>query len=146
LLTAISDEVRQFSSHEQYDDITLIVAKWQSRGRIDCIAVTLNKGEPRVEVPVASPSIPADGAKKGQAVASRRVVEQHIRLENDHDLEGVLRTFGDSARYDDEAWGEHYKGGNEVRLFYEQLLKALPTWKSRYSAAMSQTTPFSLKS
>jgi serine phosphatase RsbU (regulator of sigma subunit)/predicted enzyme related to lactoylglutathione lyase len=27
LLTAISDEVRQFSSHEQYDDITLIVAK-----------------------------------------------------------------------------------------------------------------------
>jgi serine phosphatase RsbU (regulator of sigma subunit) len=27
LLTAISDEVRRFGSHEQYDDITLIVAK-----------------------------------------------------------------------------------------------------------------------
>ena len=54
------------------------------------------------------------------------IVEQHIRLENEHDLEGVLRTFGDTARYDDEPWGEHYKGRNGVRLFYEQLMKALP--------------------
>ncbi len=52
------------------------------------------------------------------------LVEQHVRLENAHDLEGVLHTFGDSARYDDEAWGEHYTGG--VRQFYEQLMKALP--------------------
>ena len=54
------------------------------------------------------------------------IVEQHIRLENEHDLEGVLRTFGDSARYDDEPWGEHYEGRNGVRQFYEQLMKALP--------------------
>jgi len=53
-------------------------------------------------------------------------VEQHIRLENEHDLEGVLRTFGDAARYDDEAWGEHYEGRDGVRRFYEQLMKALP--------------------
>jgi len=26
------------------------------------------------------------------------IVEQHIRLENEHDLEGVLRTFGDTPR------------------------------------------------
>ena len=54
------------------------------------------------------------------------IVEQHVRLENEHDLEGVLRTFGESAQYDDEAWGEHYEGGNGVRLFYEQLMRALP--------------------
>jgi steroid delta-isomerase-like uncharacterized protein len=54
-----------------------------------------------------------------------QIVEQHVRLENAHDLEGVLHTFGDTARYDDEAWGEHYKGANGVRLFYEQLMKAL---------------------
>lgn len=54
------------------------------------------------------------------------IVEQHIRLENEHDLEGVLLTFGDTARYDDEPWDEHYKGRNGVRLFYEQLMKALP--------------------
>ena len=54
------------------------------------------------------------------------VVEQHIRLENEHDLEGVLRTFGDTARYDDEPWGEHYEGRTGVHQFYEQLMKALP--------------------
>ena len=54
------------------------------------------------------------------------MVEQHIRLENEHDLEGILRTFGDTARYDDEPWGGHYEGRNGVRLFYEQLMKALP--------------------
>jgi steroid delta-isomerase-like uncharacterized protein len=54
------------------------------------------------------------------------IVEQHIRLENEHDLEGVLRTFGESASYDNEPWGEHYTGRDGVRLFYEQLMKALP--------------------
>jgi steroid delta-isomerase-like uncharacterized protein len=54
------------------------------------------------------------------------IVEKHIRLENNHDLEGVLRTFGDLAGYDDEAWGEHFEGRPGVRQFYEQLLKALP--------------------
>ena len=70
---------------------------------------------------MASASIPNDRRSAGIAV-----VEQHIRLENEHDLEGVLRTFGDTARYDDEPWGEHYEGRNGVRLFYEQLMKALP--------------------
>jgi steroid delta-isomerase-like uncharacterized protein len=72
-------------------------------------------------VNVASASIPKD-----RSLARIAVVEQHIRLENEHDLEGVLRTFGDTARYDDEPWGEHYNGRNGVRLFYEQLMKALP--------------------
>jgi steroid delta-isomerase-like uncharacterized protein len=54
------------------------------------------------------------------------IVEQHIRFENDHDLEGVLRTFGETARYDDEPWGEHYAGQDGVRQFYEQLMRALP--------------------
>src|ERR1700685_2119329 len=70
---------------------------------------------------VASVSIPKD-----RWSARIALVEHHIRLENEHDLEGVLRTFGDTARYDDEAWGEHYKGGNGVRRFYEQLIGALP--------------------
>jgi steroid delta-isomerase-like uncharacterized protein len=54
------------------------------------------------------------------------LVEQHVRLENAHDLDGVLGTFGDSAHYDDEAWGEHYEGTSGVREFYAQLMKALP--------------------
>jgi steroid delta-isomerase-like uncharacterized protein len=54
------------------------------------------------------------------------LVEQHIRLENAHDLEGVLCTFGNTARYEDEAWGEKYQGRDGVRGFYEQLMGALP--------------------
>jgi steroid delta-isomerase-like uncharacterized protein len=76
-------------------------------------------------VNVASASIPKD-SPKDRVSARIAVVEQHIRLENEHDLEGVLRTFGDSARYDDEPWGEHYKGRDGVRAFYEQLMQALP--------------------
>jgi steroid delta-isomerase-like uncharacterized protein len=73
------------------------------------------------EVSVANTPIPKD--RQSARIA---IVEQHIRLENEHDLEGVLRTFGDTARYDDEPWDEHYKGRNGVRRFYEQLMKALP--------------------
>jgi steroid delta-isomerase-like uncharacterized protein len=54
------------------------------------------------------------------------LVERHIRFENAHDLEGVLGTFGNAARYDDEAWDEHYEGRNGFRAFYEQTLKAMP--------------------
>jgi steroid delta-isomerase-like uncharacterized protein len=54
------------------------------------------------------------------------IVEQHIRLENEHNLEGVLSTFGQSARYDDEPWGEHYTGRDGVHQFYDQLMRALP--------------------
>jgi steroid delta-isomerase-like uncharacterized protein len=63
---------------------------------------------------------------KDRLSARIAIVERHIRLENEHDLEGVLGTFGDTARYDDEPWDEHYRGHEGVRLFYEQLLRALP--------------------
>jgi steroid delta-isomerase-like uncharacterized protein len=54
------------------------------------------------------------------------IVEQHVRLENQHDLAGVLGTFGEGARYDDEPWNEHYTGQRGVGQFYTQLMKALP--------------------
>ena len=63
---------------------------------------------------------------KDRLSARIALVEQHVRLENAHDLDGVLGTFGDAAHYDDEAWGEHYSGLNGVREFYSQLMKALP--------------------
>jgi len=63
---------------------------------------------------------------KDRRSARIAIVEQHIGFENDHDLEGVLGTFGETPRYDDEPWGEHYSGRDRVRQFYEQLMKALP--------------------
>jgi len=65
-------------------------------------------------------------APDGKQSARIAIVEQHIRLENQHDLEGVLSTFGDAARYDDEPWDEHYDGRDGVREFYDQLMTALP--------------------
>ena len=70
---------------------------------------------------MATAMIPND--KRTARVA---MVEQHVRFENAHDLDGVLGTFGNTARYDDEAWGEHYSGAVGVRDFYTQLMTALP--------------------
>jgi steroid delta-isomerase-like uncharacterized protein len=70
---------------------------------------------------MASAPIPKDRVSTRVAL-----VEEHIRLENAHDLEGVVRTFGDTARYDDEAWGEHHNGRDGVRDFYQQLMNAMP--------------------
>jgi steroid delta-isomerase-like uncharacterized protein len=66
-------------------------------------------------------------ALSSERMAARlRLVEEHVRLENAHDLEGIMATFGAGARYDDEPWDLHYAGRGEVRSFYEGLLQALP--------------------
>ena len=54
------------------------------------------------------------------------IVEEHVRLENEHNLDGIIETFGDTARYDDESWNEHYEGREQVRQFYRELMAALP--------------------
>jgi steroid delta-isomerase-like uncharacterized protein len=63
---------------------------------------------------------------QGRTSARIALVEEHIRLENEHNLEAVLDTFGDTPHYDDEAWREHYDGRDGVRQFYEQLMQAMP--------------------
>jgi steroid delta-isomerase-like uncharacterized protein len=66
-------------------------------------------------------------AVNGEASSEKiRMVHDHIRFENAHDLAGVMKTFGSSARYDDEPWDEHHMGQEGVRSFYEQLLRAVP--------------------
>jgi len=54
------------------------------------------------------------------------IVEEHIRLENQHDLEGIMATFGAAARYDDEPWNGRYVGRDAVRTYYDDLLRAMP--------------------
>jgi steroid delta-isomerase-like uncharacterized protein len=77
--------------------------------------------------PILKGSDPEDLGQRAARMAKKiAIVERHIGLENQHDLAGVLDTFGDAARYDDEPWGEHYDRRDGVRQFYEQLMKALP--------------------
>ena len=54
------------------------------------------------------------------------IVDEHIRCENRHDLDAVMATFGSDARYDDEPWRDHRIGGEAVRSYYTELLRALP--------------------
>lgn len=70
---------------------------------------------------MAATSIPSD--RKSARLA---LVHEHVRLENEHHLEGVLSTFGKNANYEDEAWGDRYAGRDGVRWYYEQLIAALP--------------------
>ena len=60
------------------------------------------------------------------AAARLALVREHVSYENSHDLEAIIRTFGDSARYDDEPAGEHHSGTNAVRTYYTQLLESVP--------------------
>jgi steroid delta-isomerase-like uncharacterized protein len=58
--------------------------------------------------------------------ARLKLVDEHVRLENHHDLDGIMGTFGATARYDDEPANLHYVGREGVRTFYEGLLRAVP--------------------
>jgi steroid delta-isomerase-like uncharacterized protein len=61
------------------------------------------------------------------AFASRlAIVEEHIRCENRHDLEGIMATFGAAARYDEEPWNDHHVGRAAVEGYYRTLLRAMP--------------------
>jgi steroid delta-isomerase-like uncharacterized protein len=58
--------------------------------------------------------------------ARKAIVEEHISCENRHDLDAVMATFGNGARYDDEPWADHRTGLDGVRSYYTELLSALP--------------------
>jgi len=53
-------------------------------------------------------------------------VEEHVRHENRHDLDGVLSTFGDDAVCEDGPWGERHHGLGAVREYYASLFRATP--------------------
>lgn len=58
-----------------------------------------------------------------RTAARLALVKEHVRCENEHDLEGILATFGDRAGYEDRGWQEDYAGRDGVRSYYEQLLE-----------------------
>jgi steroid delta-isomerase-like uncharacterized protein len=66
-----------------------------------------------------------------EARTARRLqqVEEHVRLENAHDLDGLMSTFGASGFYDDEPWSEHHEGLDAVRGYYGDLLRAAPDFQ-----------------
>ena len=55
-----------------------------------------------------------------------QLVEDHVQAENAHDLDRIMTTLGEKARYEDQPWDEHYDGPGGVRAYYAGLLGALP--------------------
>jgi steroid delta-isomerase-like uncharacterized protein len=73
---------------------------------------------------------------RSQLAARLRLVDDHFRYENAHDLDGILAAFG--AAPDLTLNGEAHGGRDTVRAFYEGLLRAFPDLqievKKRYVA------------
>jgi steroid delta-isomerase-like uncharacterized protein len=61
-----------------------------------------------------------------EQMARLRIVEEHVRCENEHDLPGIMATFSDEAKYDDAPWADHRLGRGAVEEYYRDLLAALP--------------------
>jgi steroid delta-isomerase-like uncharacterized protein len=61
-----------------------------------------------------------------RAEARWALVQEHIACENRHDLEGVMATFGSSARFEDEPWNDRRLDRDAVRAYYRETLGALP--------------------
>ena len=47
------------------------------------------------------------------------LVEEHVRRENQHDLDRIMETFGEHAWYDVEPLDEQHDGRDGVRTYYE---------------------------
>jgi steroid delta-isomerase-like uncharacterized protein len=65
-------------------------------------------------------------AQQNKRAVRVEVVKQHVRMENEHNLDGVLATFGTRAHYEDSPWNEHHEGRDGVRNLYAQLMQVLP--------------------
>ena len=68
----------------------------------------------------------AHGPQNEQVAARLRIVEEHVRLENEHNLAGIMATFADEAKYDDVPWAEQRLGRDAVEQYYRDLLAAFP--------------------
>jgi steroid delta-isomerase-like uncharacterized protein len=55
-----------------------------------------------------------------------RVVEDHIRLEAGHDLDGVVATFGDNPEWHNKPSGDVLHGHDSIREFYGSLFAGFP--------------------
>jgi len=128
----LSDSVRVFRWDGVVGSVSVDIMAWaliyldRYKELTIIVPVGLAPASHRVPLTPAGVAMSTSSILNDQRSARIAIVEQHLRFENQHDLEGVLGTFGESARYDDESWGEHYEGRDGVRLFYEQLMKALP--------------------
>lgn len=52
-----------------------------------------------------------------QIEARLKIVDEHLRAENDHDVDGIMRTFGENATF--VLNSDTISGQDDIRAFYE---------------------------
>ena len=55
-----------------------------------------------------------------------KLVDDHVLAEVEHDIERIMRTWGESPSFDDVAWDEQSYGRDAVREHYDELLMSFP--------------------
>jgi steroid delta-isomerase-like uncharacterized protein len=58
--------------------------------------------------------------------ARLRLVEEHVQAEIEHDLDAIMRTWGEAPWFDDVAWEEQSHGRDAIREHYRELLECFP--------------------
>jgi steroid delta-isomerase-like uncharacterized protein len=73
-------------------------------------------------------SLATTNQRPGAKTAEERMqlVEEHVQAEVDHDLDAIMRTWGESPWFDDVAWEEQSYGRDHIRGHYDELLKSFP--------------------
>ena len=61
--------------------------------------------------------------------ARLRLVEEHIRLECAHELDGLMETFGMDPEWHNQAGGEVLHGQEAIRSFYNDLFRGFPDFQ-----------------
>lgn len=61
-----------------------------------------------------------EGARRSAAV------DEHVRRENLHDINGIVEMYGDDADFHDAAWNIHHIGRDAIFSYYEELIRGLP--------------------
>ena len=64
--------------------------------------------------------------EKSRIDARVAAVDEHVRQENRHDLDGLLSTFGANGLFEDGPWSERHDGIQAVREYYAGLFRAAP--------------------
>jgi len=58
-----------------------------------------------------------------------QVVQEHLRLESLHDLDGLMQLFSPSALHFDAAAGEQRTEPSAIRTYHEELFRGFPDFR-----------------
>lgn len=65
-------------------------------------------------------------ANKSRLEARVEVLQEHLRLESLHDLDGFMQLFSPSTLHNDAAAGEQRSEPGAIRAYHEELFRGFP--------------------